>query len=55
MNIDKILAEQTRDMTFAEFQAYIINVQLNLMDAILEKKMDEGKIVFSEVENGLLN
>lgn len=33
----------------------LIELQLDLMDIILEKKMDEGKIVFSEVENGLLN
>lgn len=55
MNVEQFLLEQTREMTYSEFQAYMINVQLNIMDAILEKKMDEGKIVFSEVENGLLN
>lgn len=33
----------------------LLEVELNLMDLVLEKKMDEGKIVFSEVENGLLN
>lgn len=33
----------------------LLEFELNLMDLVLEKKMDEGKIVFSEVENGLLN
>ena len=50
---NEIVALKTRlsrmtDIEFLEFE-------LNLMDIILEKKMDEGKIVFSEVENGLLN
>lgn len=33
----------------------LLEFELNLMNLVLEKKMDEGKIVFSEVENGLLN
>lgn len=33
----------------------LLEFELNLMDLVLEKKMDEGKIVFSEVEHGLLN
>ena len=36
-------------------EAELIAFQLRLMDSILEKKMDENKIVFSGVENGLLN
>ena len=36
-------------------EAELVDVQLRLMDLILAKKMDENKIVFSEVENGLLN
>lgn len=33
----------------------LIEFQDNLMDVILEKKMNDGMIVFSGVENGLLN
>ena len=33
----------------------LLEFELNLMNLVLEKKMDEGKIVFSEVEHGLLN
>lgn len=55
MNIEQLILENAAEMTLAEFDEYLIEVQLNLMDAILEKKMDEGKIVFSEVEFGLLN
>lgn len=46
-------ALELRLMSLDEIE--LIELQLNLMDIILEKKMDEGKIVFSEVENGLLN
>ena len=55
MNVEQVIESQMRDMSDIEAQVYLINLQLNLMDAILEKKMDEGKIVFSEVEHGLLN
>jgi hypothetical protein len=34
---------------------FLIEMQLDLMDYILEKKLDENKIVFSGVENSLLN
>ena len=33
----------------------LLEFELNIMDLVLEKKMNENKIVFSEVENGLLN
>lgn len=33
----------------------ILELELNLMDLILQKMQKDGKIVFSEVENGLLN
>lgn len=55
MNVEHSIKMRILDMSDNEAQAYLIELQLNLMDAILEKKMDEGKIVFSEVENGLLN
>lgn len=33
----------------------IVEMELFLMDLIIEKKVEDGFIVFSEVENGLLN
>ena len=48
---DRELTSRLENMSEVEFVAF----QLRLMDLILEKKVDEGKIVFSEVENGLLN
>ena len=48
---DQELTRRLKDMTEVELIAF----QLRLMDCILEKKVKEGKIVFSEVENGLLN
>lgn len=33
----------------------IVEMELFLMDMIIEKKVEDGFIVFSEVENGLLN
>ena len=40
---------------YAMSENELLQFELNLMDVILEKKMNENKIVFSEVENGLLN
>lgn len=48
---DQELTRRLEGLSEIEFVAF----QLRLMDLILEKKVDEGKIVFSEVENGLLN
>lgn len=48
---DQELTRRLESLSEIEFVAF----QLRLMDLILEKKVDEGKIVFSEVENGLLN
>lgn len=45
------LETRLNEMSEDEF----IQFQLNLMDVILEKKIEQGKTVFSEVENGLLN
>lgn len=47
MNVEQSIRMRILDMSDPEAQAFLINLQLNLMDAILEKKMDEGKIVFS--------
>lgn len=49
------LEEHCKDMTPREFKAFILDFELNIMEAILEKKMDEGKIVFSGAESELLN
>lgn len=55
MNVEKLIAEHTEGMSLVEIDAYMIAFQLRLMDAIIQKKLDAGMIVFSEVENGLLN
>lgn len=55
MNVENSIKTWIQDMTDDEAYVCLIEMQLNLMDSILEKKMDENKIVFSGVENGLLN
>lgn len=52
---DNELLGQTETMSDEELDAYVIDLGLRVMDLILEKKAEQGKIVFSEVENGLLN
>lgn len=52
---DNELLGQTEAMSDEELDAYVIDLGLRVMDLILEKKAEQGKIVFSEVENGLLN
>lgn len=52
---DNELLGQTETMSDDELDAYVIDLGLRVMDLILEKKAEQGKIVFSEVENGLLN
>lgn len=42
-------------MSLEELECFLVNVQMDIMDVILQEKISEGKIVFSEVENGLLN
>lgn len=44
---------ETRLMQMDEFE--FLEFQENLMDIIIEKKMEQNAIVFSGVENGLLN
>lgn len=48
--IDRLLS-----LPHEEFQERILLLQEIMMDEILEEKEREGKIVFYEVENGLLN
>lgn len=47
--------EDNMNMSDDEFKNFIIEFQLAVMDVMLKKKLDEGKIVFSGVEDGLLN
>lgn len=49
------LEKHCLEMSDEEFTDFVTNFQLVVMDAILDKKLNEGKIVFSEVEDGLLN
>lgn len=55
MNVEHSIKTRIQGMSDDEAYVHLIEMQLNLMDSILEKKMDENKIVFSGVENGLLN
>lgn len=54
-DLDRELSRQTQGMNEEEISSHLNDLSLCLMDLILEKKMGEGKIVFGEVENGLLN
>lgn len=47
INFDEIKLQEILEM--------IEELENQLFDVILTKKMEEGKIVFSEVHNGLLN
>ena len=47
--------EVLSNLSDTEFLGMLTQVQLRVMDAIIIKKLDEDKIVFYEVENGLLN
>lgn len=38
-----------------EFEERILLIQELIMSEIIDKKVEEGKMVFSEVENGMLN
>lgn len=42
-------------MSDAEFQNYLIVIQLDIMDRILEQKINEGKLVFSGTSTPVLN
>lgn len=42
-------------LPYEEFQERMIAIQEVIMMDLLDKKFEEGKIVFYEVENGLLN
>lgn len=53
--ISQDLEEKCLQLSDEDFGIFIVDLQLRVMDAILEKKMEDGKIVFSEVEDGLLN
>ena len=44
-----------KDMSPREFKKYLLGLQLEIMDMIIEKKMEQGYNCFSEVEDGLLN
>jgi hypothetical protein len=46
---------ETEGMTIKQVQSYMLNLHLNLMDMIVDKKMEDGSIAFSVVEDGLLN
>lgn len=48
-------ADRLMSLPYEEFQERLIAIQEIMMMDILEQKQDEGKIVFYEVENGLLN
>ena len=54
MTLDEF-ESQCNDMSQVEFDSTLLNFQMAIMDLILDKKFKEGKIVFSEVEDGLLN
>lgn len=43
------------NMSLQEVENLIFNIELDIMDNLLRQKMSEGKMVFSEVENGLAN
>lgn len=47
--------DRLMSLPYEEFQERLIAIQEIMMMDILEQKQDEGKIVFYEVENGLLN
>lgn len=53
--LDEEIAHNASIMNADEYDLYLIGLASNVMNAILVKKMAEGKIVFSGVESGLLN
>jgi len=55
IDFEKEVQAKTKDMSPAQFKKYLLGLQLEIMDMIIEKKMEQGYNCFSEVENGLLN
>lgn len=47
--------DRLMSLPYEEFQERMIAIQEIMMIDLLEQKQEEGKIVFYEVENGLLN
>ena len=55
MTIEEHIQEDCKYMNLVQFREYMLELELDLMDLIVQKKLEDGKIVFSEVENGYLN
>lgn len=53
MNVQQLA--ELESALYAMSDDEFVDFQMNLMDTIMQVKMNEGKCVFSEVEYGLLN
>jgi hypothetical protein len=55
IDIETEIQSRMADASNELYDEILLSLSFDLMSAILSKKMEEGKIVFSEVEGGLLN
>lgn len=55
IDIDTEIQSRMNALNIELIDEVLLSINLDIMDAILSKKLEEGKIVFSEVEDGLLN
>lgn len=55
IDIDTEIQSRINALNIELIDEVLLSINLDIMDAILSKKLEEGKIVFSEVEDGLLN